>query len=358
VGFLGIALVLILLEKLAIKMVQNLVRVRGFNYHRVLMVGTGPAAAKLTGMLRDHEHLGMRVIGHLTLPGDPEGAGLTAPVLGPIEKLTEVLDNHIVDEVIFAAPASQLLTLEPHILKCEEVGVRVHLRADFVSTVLSRTYTSDIEGIPILTFSPAPHSATLLLVKRGMDLIISTLALVVLFPLMMLIAAAIKCTSPGPVLHRQERTGLNGRRFSLLKFRSMRLNAEKELERLAASNEMSGPVFKMRNDPRVTLVGRWLRRMSLDELPQLWNILRGDMSLVGPRPPIPREVEQYHRWQRRRLSMKPGLTCLWQVNGRNNVDFDTWMKLDMEYIDNWSLLLDFKILARTVSAVILARGAH
>jgi exopolysaccharide biosynthesis polyprenyl glycosylphosphotransferase len=187
---------------------------------------------------------------------------------------------------------------------------------------------------------------------------VSLVSLFLAAPVMAIVAALIKLESRGPVFFRQVRSGLNGRRFVLLKFRSMAHDAERQKVALEEKNEMSGPVFKMRNDPRVTWVGALLRRTSLDELPQLWNVLRGDMSLVGPRPPLPSEVQQYQRWQRRRLSMKPGLTCLWQVNGRNQVDFDQWMKLDMEYIDNWSLGLDFKILARTIPAVLFSRGAH
>jgi len=358
VAFLIIGFVLISVEKVAIQCVQREVRRLGFNYRRVLMVGVGPEAQPLARLLQEQDHLGMRLIGHLTLPGEPVEPDLTAPVLGSIDSLSAVLDEHVVDEVFFAVRPGVMASLEPYIWACEEIGVRVHLRADFISTLLSRTYASDIDGIPVLHFSSTPHHGSLLLVKRTMDLAVSSLGLVILSPLMLAIAAAIKLTSPGPVLYRQERTGLNGRRFWLLKFRSMRLDADKEQAGLACLNEASGPVFKIRNDPRVTGMGRWLRRLSLDELPQLWNILRGDMSLVGPRPPIPTEVEKYHRWQRRRLSMKPGLTCLWQVNGRSAVDFDTWMKLDMEYIDNWSLSLDLKILARTVTAVLLAKGAH
>ena len=180
----------------------------------------------------------------------------------------------------------------------------------------------------------------------------------VLSPLLLAIALAIKLDSPGPVLFRQLRCGLHGRPFTFLKFRSMRVDAEALKKQLAPFNEMDGPAFKMTNDPRVTPVGRFLRRTSLDELPQLWNILRGDMSFVGPRPAVLEEVRQYEPWQRRRLSMQPGLTCLWQVSGRNELTFDEWMRLDLEYIDNWSLWLDLKIALKTIPAVLLGRGAR
>jgi len=193
--------------------------------------------------------------------------------------------------------------------------------------------------------------------KRLMDILTAFAGLLVSVPLMVIIAVLIKLESKGPVLFRQTRAGLNGRRFVLLKFRSMVDDAEHQRAALEVLNEMSGPVFKLTRDPRVTRVGAFLRRTSLDELPQLWNVLKGDMSLVGPRPPLPSEVKRYERWQRRRLSMKPGLTCLWQTSGRNEVDFDEWMRLDMEYIDTWSLTKDVKIILKTIPAVLFARGA-
>jgi exopolysaccharide biosynthesis polyprenyl glycosylphosphotransferase len=182
--------------------------------------------------------------------------------------------------------------------------------------------------------------------------------LLLLAPLLAAVAVAIWLESPGPVLFRQRRVGLNGREFWLYKFRSMHRDAEARLQDLIARNEASGPVFKMRNDPRVTRVGRFIRKTSLDEFPQFWNVLRGEMSIVGPRPPLPEEVRQYKRWQRRRLSVRPGITCEWQVSGRSNVDFDRWIALDLQYIDNWSLWNDLRICARTIPAVLLARGAH
>jgi lipopolysaccharide/colanic/teichoic acid biosynthesis glycosyltransferase len=180
----------------------------------------------------------------------------------------------------------------------------------------------------------------------------------VLSPVFLISALLVKTTSRGPVFFTQTRTGLNGRTFTLYKFRSMYRDAEGRRAALASRNEMSGPVFKIKDDPRITPVGKWMRRFSMDELPQFWNVLTGDMSLVGPRPPIPEEVKKYERWQRRRLSMKPGITCLWQVSGRNAIDFDDWMRLDLAYIDTWSLRLDVQILLRTVPVVLTARGAH
>jgi len=201
------------------------------------------------------------------------------------------------------------------------------------------------------------HSRAALWFKRVMDVASATAMLLLLSPVLAIAAIAIKLDSPGPVLFRQKRCGLNGRIFDVLKLRSMYIDAEKRQAELVELNEMDGPVFKIRNDPRITRVGRWLRRLSIDELPQLWNVLRGEMSLVGPRPPIPGEVDQYDVRQRRRLSMRPGLTCLWQVGGRNTIGFTEWVQLDLEYIDRWSLLLDLAILMRTLPAVVRGTGA-
>jgi exopolysaccharide biosynthesis polyprenyl glycosylphosphotransferase len=209
----------------------------------------------------------------------------------------------------------------------------------------------------MLTFSTGPSSLLQLFAKRMLDVAIAGILLVLGMPVVLGIALAIKISSGGRVLFAQTRCGLNGRRFTLYKFRTMVEGAEERRAELEHLNEMDGPVFKLRRDPRVTWLGRFLRKFSLDELPQLWNVLRGDMSLVGPRPPIPEEVAKYQRWQRRRLAMKPGLTCLWQISGRNEIDFDRWMQLDLEYIDSWSPSLDFKILLKTIPVVLSGRGA-
>jgi exopolysaccharide biosynthesis polyprenyl glycosylphosphotransferase len=233
------------------------------------------------------------------------------------------------------------------------------LVADFVKTSIARATVDDFYGKPLLVFRSTPDISWQLVAKRVMDIVGSAFGLLILGPFVMLPAAiAIKLNSPGPILFRQKRSGLHGRLFTMLKFRSMVSNAEMLRVELEAFNEMTGPVFKIKEDPRVTKVGRFLRKTSIDEFPQLWNVLMGDMSLVGPRPPIPTEVQQYDPWHRRRLSMKPGLTCLWQISGRNTVAFDQWMKLDLEYIDNWSLWLDIKILLRTIPVVLTGLGAR
>jgi exopolysaccharide biosynthesis polyprenyl glycosylphosphotransferase len=259
--------------------------------------------------------------------------------------------------VVFIVPRAWLNGIEGAVRLCEEQGVKTSIALDLYDLAVARPLVTELEGMPMLTYSTTPSSEGKLALKRAIDLIGSAFLLLVVSPLFLIIAAAIKLTSKGPVFFRQTRVGLNGRHFILLKFRSMVVDAEQRLREIAHLNEMDGPVFKVRHDPRVTPVGRLLRKTSLDELPQLINVLRGEMSLVGPRPPVPSEVVAYAPWQKRRLSMKPGITCLWQVNGRNTIDFDQWMKLDLEYIDNWSLGLDLKIVGKTVPAVLLGKGA-
>jgi exopolysaccharide biosynthesis polyprenyl glycosylphosphotransferase len=210
----------------------------------------------------------------------------------------------------------------------------------------------------MLSFTSTPHDYLALFLKRTFDIVVSATVLLVASPVLLLVCVAIKLDSPGPIFFPQRRIGLSGREFTLYKFRSMCLDAEHRLPDVREYNEMGGPVFKMLRDPRVTRVGRWLRRTSLDEFPQFWNVLRGEMSIVGPRPPIPAEVKRYERWQRRRLSVRPGITCTWQVSGRNDIDFEQWMALDLEYIDTWSFWRDLHIVMRTIPAVILGKGAR
>jgi exopolysaccharide biosynthesis polyprenyl glycosylphosphotransferase len=275
-----------------------------------------------------------------------------------VRDLASVLDRQSIDQVMLTGRAWDVDTLRFIADTCEEVGVRFSMDANFLGLKTSRVQLEDYDGSGVLTFSATPNDTGALMVKRTMDIVGASAALVVLSPLLAVVALLIKMQDGGPVLFSQERSGLFGRRFAMLKFRSMVTDAEAQKARLAHLNEMSGPVFKMAHDPRITRLGAFIRRTSIDELPQFWNVLRGEMSLVGPRPPIPAETERYARWQLRRLSMKPGITCIWQVSGRNNIDFDTWMKLDLQYIDNWSLLLDVKLLLKTVPVVLMGTGAR
>ncbi len=330
--------------------------------HYVMVVGLGDAALRLGRQLEEAGAThGIRLRGFFQ---DSPSGQPPAPValekdypVHPIEELPEMLRSHVIDEIIFATDSRRLADLQEVMLLCDEEGVRTRIAIGFLPHVNSRVYLDRLGSSPLLTFSATPHDEIRLLVKRATDILVAVVAIVLLFPIMLLVALLIRLTSPGPAIFRQERCGLNGRRFMFYKFRSMCQDAESQRESLEHLNQRE-VVFKISNDPRLTKVGRWLRKFSVDEWPQLWNVLKGDMSLVGPRPAIPEEVEQYKRWQRRRLRMRPGLMCLWAVSGRDAVDFETWMKMDMEYIDNWSLALDWKIILRTIPSMLTGRGAH
>lgn len=240
---------------------------------------------------------------------------------------------------------------------CRDQGLVVRVVPDLADVrVLERAQVEEFDGEQLVTFF-RENLLGQLLAKRILDVLVSGVLLILLSPLLLAVALGVKLTSPGPVLFSQERVGMNKRKFQLFKFRSMVVNAEELKASLASKNEMSGPAFKIKNDPRTTKVGRILRKTSIDELPQLWNVLKGEMSLVGPRPPLPKEVEKYEWLDRRRLSIKPGITCLWQVGGRNNLSFEEWMALDKVYCDHWSFWLDLKILLKTIPVVLLGKGA-
>ena len=349
---------LLLAEKLALRTLSRFVRSKGFNYRTVLIVGTSPGAIDLADSIREHRYWGFKILGFVAHPsskGDdlPERYRL----LGSLDDIFHIVENEVVDDVLFCVSRRELDRMEDLFLALHEQGIRTRFALNLFPHVKARTRFEELDGVPLLTFSTAPEKPVPMLAKRVIDIALSVLVMTVSLPVLLLIAVLIKLSGGGAVLYRQTRCGLNGRKFTLYKLRTMVEDAEEQQESLLHLNEMDGPVFKLTDDPRVTWLGRFLRRFSIDELPQLWNVLRGDMSLVGPRPPIPDEVKRYQRWQRRRLSMKPGLTCLWQVSGRNQIDFDRWMELDLQYIDTWSPWLDIKILAKTVPAVLTGRGA-
>lgn len=273
------------------------------------------------------------------------------------ERIPLLLRQRVIDEVIFDVESNRLADLEPVFLHCDEEGVRTRIAIDFFPHVNSDITLDRVGDAPLLTFSAAPFDELSLLTKRAFDLAVAVIALIVTAPLMGLIAVLIKLSSPGPVIYSQTRCGLNGRKFTLYKFRSMVNNADQirdELEHLSERDI----AFKLTRDPRVTPIGRFLRKYSIDEWPQFYNILRGDMSLVGPRPPMPSEVERYARWHKRRLRMRPGLTCLWVILGRDHLDFNSWMESDINYIENWSLKLDWTIMLKTIPHVLAGKGAH
>ena len=369
------SLLFLLSEKLAIRLTSRYVRMHGFNYRTVLIVGTNPTGREIAHAIDSHRFWGFRVLGFIAASEEAaaEGNGHGAagsngngngtwgarryPVLGGIDDIPRVVEEHVVDDVIFAVHRRELDRLEDLFLSLQEQGIRTRFAMNLFPHTRAQVGVEELDGIPLLSFATTPTSLTQLMLKRAVDVALAALLLVLALPAVGLVALLIKLTSGGSVLFRQTRCGLNGRAFTLYKFRTMVEDAEERRRELEHLNEMNGPVFKLRSDPRVTAVGRFLRKYSLDELPQLWNVLRGDMSLVGPRPPIPEEVRRYQRWQRRRLAMKPGLTCLWQISGRNEVDFDRWMQLDLEYIDSWTPMLDVKILLKTIPVVLSGRGA-
>ena len=313
----------------------------------VLLVGPEDRNAEFAGLLDEHPEWSLRIVDRLNLTGNL------------LTELPAMLHRYPVGCVVFNVTQTAFSEIEKAILACEVEGVEAWLVADFFKTSIARATVDDFYGKPLLIFRTTPEISWQLVCKRIIDVTGSAIGLLILGPLVMLpVAIGLKLTSPGPVLFKQKRSGLRGRLFTMYKFRSMVTNAEMLKAELEVFNEMTGPVFKIRDDPRITPLGRFLRRTSIDELPQLWNVLVGDMSLVGPRPPIPSEVQQYDPWHRRRLSMKPGLTCIWQISGRNRIGFDQWMKLDMQYIDNWSLWLDLKILVRTLPAILSGLGVE
>ncbi|MGA2723023.1 MAG: sugar transferase [Bryobacteraceae bacterium] len=362
--FLGLfsayAWVLLLLFRLTAGRVVGVIRREFAAPHYVMVVGTGERAIRMAEALEQSAEYGVRLRGFLSEQTENAPAEIALGSLykvQPIGELPSILRQHVVDEIIFAVGSESLADLEEVFLLCDEEGVRTRVAVDFFPHVNSTVSLDRFGSTPLLTFTAAPYDEIRLLVKRAIDIAIAAAGLVVLAPFIAVIAILIRLTSPGPVIFRQVRCGLNGRRFLFYKFRSMCQNAE-ELRPALEHLNIRETAFKIPHDPRLTSIGRYLRKFSIDEWPQLWNVLRGDMSLVGPRPAVPSEVERYQRWQRRRLRMRPGLTCLWAISGRDNVDFETWMKLDMQYIDNWSLALDWKILLRTIPHVLIGHGAN
>ena len=349
---------LLLSARLVVMLRSRLARPAAARRH-ILIVGNSEKARAMGELISRYRDWGLRILGYVTANGKSDGTQRSDQVLGTIDDLSEIVQNHVVDEIIFVGQSREDLGCFDDVLNiCKEQGIKTRVAVDIFPAKVSQLSMDFLENVPILTFSTTPDHALSLFVKRAMDVILSAAILVVSLPLMVIVGLLVKLTSKGPIIYRQVRCGLYGRKFVLYKFRSMNEGAEDVLWEIKHLNEMDGPVFKMRNDPRVTPLGRFLRRSSVDEWPQFWNVLKGNMSLVGPRAPLPEEVKEYTRWQRRRLSVKPGITCLWQVSGRNEIDFHEWMKLDLHYIDNWSLLLDLKILLRTFPVVLLGRGAR
>lgn len=356
-----INILLLCTARLSVTTVRHFIRQKGFNIRHVVIVGIQEECRVMLDKIRKNPGWGLSVEG--IIKPSPRMAREIAeiegvPVLGSLADFREILQQRVIDFVFFAVQPDYLYKIQPYVAYCIQRGITVKVSVNFFSRLnFVKFHMDEMNGIPLVSFETTSRKPIQQFVKETLDRAVAAAGLILLSPVFLAIAVAIKIESSGPVFFRQTRVGRNGRHFAMYKFRSMVVDAEKRLEELRRNNEMSGPVFKMTSDPRVTKTGRFLRKTSLDELPQLINVFKGEMSLVGPRPPIPTEVKQYDNWQIRRLSVKPGITCIWQVSGRNNIDFDQWMEMDLHYIDNWSLWNDFKLLFKTLPAVIFQKGA-
>lgn len=335
-------------------------RKRGHNVKSLLIVGGGARSRRFALQIQRRQDLGYKLVGYVD--SDPAFANESiagAPWLGSVEELPTILANEVIDEAAIALPIkSHYSQTESAIAVLEEQGITTHLLSDLFPHKLARSHTGELEGLPIISLHSVPPFSWRTEAKRLFDVVVGTFLLMIFAPLFLIAAIAIKLDSPGPIFFVQDRFGLNKRRFRMIKFRTMRADAEARMQEIEHLNEKSGPIFKIKNDPRITRAGRWLRKTSVDELPQLINVVLGEMSIVGPRPLSVRDALRMEvAWQKRRFSVKPGLTCLWQVSGRSNLSFEQWMQLDLDYIDQWSLKLDASILLRTIPAIVSTRGA-
>jgi exopolysaccharide biosynthesis polyprenyl glycosylphosphotransferase len=339
--------------------VFKIYRAKGYNYINVVLIADDSSIPFIESLISNKEW-GYRIIAIFTGSVQIKQKYEKAIILLPDEYLAvlnDLMEVDIIDEVLYFKTKVIPAEVRNTVRSCEELGVVFSLNYTGQNNKLTNAIKTIIGNQKFLTFINIPHNSFALAIKKIMDISGSVLLIICLSPVLLLISILIKLTSKGPVVFKQSRVGLRGRQFSLYKFRTMIHNAEKLKKDLEAENEMDGPVFKIKDDPRITKIGGFLRRTGLDELPQLFNILKGEMSLIGPRPPLPSETAQYKRWQLRRLSIKPGLSCFWQIKpDRNNIKFEKWMELDLAYIDNWSLRLDFIILLKTIKTVFQRSG--
>jgi exopolysaccharide biosynthesis polyprenyl glycosylphosphotransferase len=354
------------LSKSIIYRILTNMRKNGYNFQNILIIGGRQRAKDVIHSIRDHSSSGYRILGCIGLFESEIGKTVSGGIsyIGTIEQIEHMLIEHVVDQIIFALPLDLIKNIEKHIKIAEELGISVRFIPDWnlhklcYNPEIARLQIEGFLGMPTMCLSTTPSGNGELQLKSILDFFGAAILIILLFPVFGSISLLIKLFSHGSILFTQERCGLNGRRFYVYKFRTMVNEAEQIKMKLDAMNEADGPAFKIKNDPRIIpCIGTFLRKTGLDELPQLFNIIKGEMSLVGPRPPIPAEVKKYDLWQRRRLSMKPGITCLWQcAKKRNDISFKEWMSLDLNYIDSWSLKLDFKILVKTAFVVFTGQG--
>jgi len=349
----------LIVDRIVLLTIIRLLRRRGYNYRGLLIVGTGRRAVGIIEKIKNHPEWGFRIVGAIN--DDPDQIVEMVKeinVIGTIDDLEAILKTDVIDQVIFVVPRSRLSFIEHAVNMCETLGTKATIAVDLFNLKIARSNPTELDGIPLVTFETTVAKEWQLFVKRGIDLVLSGLGIILLSPLFFVITILIKLTSAGPILYKQQRLGLNGRKFELYKFRTMYQGAQEKLSKVKDVKEKDTPDFRKMKIQWITPVGKFLRKFSLDELPQLFNVFIGQMSLIGPRPTVSDEVCLYESWQRRRFSMKPGITCLWQVKGRNDIGFEEWMKLDLEYLDNWSLRLDFKILIKTIPVVLFGIGAY
>jgi exopolysaccharide biosynthesis polyprenyl glycosylphosphotransferase len=350
----GAQVALSLASRLVVRAMFERLRARGYNIRFMLVVGAGESARSFANRVARRRELGLRVVGHLS-NGDVDPR-LGRPILGRLQDIERVLHSGVIDEVAICLAAGDVALIEPVTRLCEEEGKIVRIPLDTPGLTLPGARSEDFDGISVLSLVYGPDRAIALLAKRALDILLAIVGLVVLTPLFALVGLVMIATEGRPVLFRQVRVGLHGRPFRIVKFRTMTADAEARYAEVEALSDTKGPAFKMKNDPRITQIGRVLRAASIDELPQLWNVLLGEMSIVGPRPAPPREVAGYDVWHRRRLSMKPGITGLWQIEARFDEAFDERATLDLAYIDRWSLWLDIRIIVRTIPALVTQPG--
>jgi exopolysaccharide biosynthesis polyprenyl glycosylphosphotransferase len=341
-------------SRIAIRSVFGWFRVRGYNTRHLLVLGTGDTAKSFSKLVNRHPELGLDIVGYLR-PHEHGTTVVEGPVLGGIDDLVRIFHERVVDEVAICLPVSDWEYIEPVTALCRDEGKAVRIPLADIGLAWFTGQVEDFDGVPVLSHVHVPDHSVGLFAKRVMDVLMASIGLIVLSPLFAAVAAAMIATEGRPVFFRQVRVGLQGRPFTIVKFRTMVADAEDRYAAIAALSDTSGAAFKMTNDPRITRIGAFLRRTSIDELPQLWNVLRGEMSIVGPRPAPPREVADYDIWHRRRLSVKPGITGLWQVEARLDESFDRRAALDLRYIDGWSLWLDAAIIVRTIPAMLQGR---